>query len=265
MDIEALERDLHDKVYRIDVHRLMYRYFKRDFCALRALAPLRQLAAWASGSCMQRSELAALQGKVRHLCRAHAACIAAPHAPCRCKLSRRAAAAKTTATVRPVLALQPKAASAGGARDHCFAHPRPQGSRKGTRRPRLQPLRGFRALRAAQHSRPLLRLPKGGTPQGTLSAQQSADRSTRPSGQVAPASCWAASSFDSPVGQRNEPSLRFGLLAFAPSAPEGHKVCSRLRPLHGLFRCFRPGRGEHSHALEPVKGTPRYARWLRHP
>ncbi len=84
-------------------------------------------------------------------------------------------------------------------------------------------------------------------------------------GRVAPASCWAASSFSSPVGPRNEPSLRFGLLALAPSAPEGHKVCSRLRPLHGFFQCFRPGRGEYSHAVEPVKGTPRYARWLRHP
>ncbi len=84
-------------------------------------------------------------------------------------------------------------------------------------------------------------------------------------GRVAPASGWAASSFNSPVEQRNEPSLRFGLLALAPSAPAGLKVCSRLRPLHGFFQCFRPGRGEYSHAVEPVKGTPRSARWLRHP
>ncbi len=62
-------------------------------------------------------------------------------------------------------------------------------------------------------------------------------------GRAAPASCWAASSFYSPVGQRNGPSLRFGLLAFAQSAPKGLKVCSRLRPLHGLFKCFRPQRG----------------------
>ncbi len=41
--------------------------------------------------------------------------------------------------------------------------------------------------------------------------------------------------------------------------------CSRLRPLHRLFKYFRPGREEYSHALEPVKGMPRYARWLRHP
>ncbi len=84
-------------------------------------------------------------------------------------------------------------------------------------------------------------------------------------GQVAPASGWAASPVPYPVGPHNEPSLRFGLLAFAPSARQGLKVCSRLRPLHGFFQCFRPGKGEHSHALEPVKGTPRYARWLRHP
>ncbi len=30
---------------------------------------------------------------------------------------------------------------------------------------------------------------------------------------------------------------------FGPIRPEGHKVCSRLRPLHGFFQCFRPGRG----------------------
>ncbi len=58
-------------------------------------------------------------------------------------------------------------------------------------------------LRAAHHCRPLLRLPTGGTSYGTLSAQPSADRSTQPDGRVAPASCWAASSFHSPVGPRS--------------------------------------------------------------
>ncbi len=96
-------------------------------------------------------------------------------------------------------------------------------------------------------------------------------RSSRRTGQrglaagLSPPHSWAASNFYSPVGRRNEPSLRFGLLAFAPSARQGHKVCSRLRQLHGFFQCFRPGREEYSHAVEPVKGMPRSARWLRHP
>jgi hypothetical protein len=88
---------------------------------------------------------------------------------------------------------------------------------KGTRRARLQPLRGFRARRAVPRS--------------------------------------------SPVGRRNEPSLRFGLLAFAPSAPEGQAVCSPLRALHGTLS--RPEAGEYSRASEPVKAKP-YG-WLRQP
>ncbi len=113
------------------------------------------------------------------------------------------------------------AASAGCARGHWLSLP-PNPLKRGASKVRpvlaSSPQAVFRALRAAQHSSPLLRLPRGGTAYCTLSAQPSADRSTRPDGRVAPASCWAASTFDSPVGPRNEPSLRFGLLAFAPSA-----------------------------------------------
>ncbi len=82
--------------------------------APRVVAARRQPAAAAPGRCMQRGGWRA-GGKTRHRCRAHAAC--------RCKLSRRAAAAK--AAVRPVLALQPQAASAGCARGHWFSSPRP--------------------------------------------------------------------------------------------------------------------------------------------
>ena len=56
--------------------------------------------------------LATLLRTARHRCRAHAPCSAAPHAACRSGLARNAAATKTTAAVRPVLALQPRAASA---------------------------------------------------------------------------------------------------------------------------------------------------------
>ncbi len=93
----------------------------------------------AAGGCGPRSRQAAqrlpsllaraLPGRaaavLRHRRLAHAACIAAPHAACRGELSRRAAAAKTTAAVRPVLPLQPKAASAGCARGHCLSSPQP--------------------------------------------------------------------------------------------------------------------------------------------
>ncbi len=95
---------------------------------------------------------------------AHAACIAAPHAPCRCVALSLCCVCENNGGGTPRARASAAAASAGCARGHWFAHPSPQGSRKGTRRPRLQPLRGFRALRAAQHSNPLLRLPKGGTP-----------------------------------------------------------------------------------------------------
>ncbi len=179
---------------------------------------------------------------LRHRHRTHAACIAAPHAPCRCELSRSAAAAKEA--VRPVLALQPQRLPLGCARGHCLRSPQPSREPQRYAPSSPQAASGFRALRAAHRSGPLLHLPRGGTPQGTLSAQQSADRSMRPDGQVAPASCWAASTVYSPVGPRNEPSLRFGLLALAPSAPKGHKVCSRLRPLHTFFSPCPPKRSQ---------------------
>ncbi len=54
---------------------------------------------------------------------AHAPCIASQQAACRGELSRHAAATK--AAVRPVLALQPQAASASCARGHCLSSPQP--------------------------------------------------------------------------------------------------------------------------------------------
>ncbi len=107
----------------------------------------------------------------------------------------------------------------GCARGNCFSSHQP--SREPERyAPSSPPARKRSSVRCGRRTIccPLLHLPTGGTLQGTLSAQQSADRSTRPGGRVAPASCWAASGFNSPVGRRNEPSLRFGLLALAPSA-----------------------------------------------
>ncbi len=158
-----------------------------------------------------------------------------------------------------------EAAAAGCARGHWFAHPSPQGSRKGTHRPRLQPASGLPcAAGGASFSSPPSPPQGRYTPRYAVSAAVGGPVNAA-CGRVAPASCWAASNVYSPVGSRNEPSLRFGLLALAPSAPAGPKVCSRLRPLHGFFQCFRPGRGEYSHAVEPIKGTPRSARWLRHP
>ncbi len=185
------------------------------------------------------------------------------HAPCRCKLSRPAAAAK--AAVRPVLALQPKAAYACCARCHCFAHPSPQGSRKGTRRPRLQPQAASVRCGRRNIVVPSFASPTGGTPQGTLSAQQSADRSTRPTARLPPPRAGLPAAFPPPWGSATSRRCALGSLLWPHPPRKGHKVCSRLRPLHGFFQCFRPGRGEYSHAVEPVKGTPRYARWLRHP
>ncbi len=188
---------------------------------------------------------------------------AAPHLrsarACRCGSAAQAQRA------RPVLALQPQAASAGCARGHCLSSPQP--SRAPHRYAPSSPPAATRlpcAAGGAAFSSP------PSPPQGRYPARYAVSAAVggpvnAACGQVAPASCWAASSFNSPVGPRNEPSLRFGLLALAPSAPKGLKVCSRLRPLHGFFQCFRPGRGEYSHTSEPVKGTPRYARWLRHP
>ncbi len=124
-----------------------------------------------------------------------------------------------------------------------LAHPSPQGSRKGTRRPRLQPLRVFRlaAGGASFWSPP-------SPPQGRYPARYAVSVAVggpvnAACGQVAPASCWAASSFNSPVGQRNEPSLRFGLLALALSAPWA-QGCSRLRPLHTFFSPCPPKRSQ---------------------
>ncbi len=170
-------------------------------------------------------------GKARHRCRAHAPCIAAPHAPCRCDVRSPCCGCEDNGSGTPRARTPAEAASAW--------------------------------LRAG----PLFEL----TPALKGAAKVHWQRSSRRTGQrgltagLPPPRAGLPATFTPPVGQRNEPSLRFGLLAFVPSAPAGHKVCSRLRPLHGLFKCFRPGRGEYSHALEPVKGTSRSARWLRHP
>ncbi len=218
MDIDALERDLHDKVYRIDGHRLMHRHFKRDFCAPHALAPRRPLAAGASGSGMQRCWVLRCWGKVRHRCRAHAACIAAPHAPCRCDVRSpcrgcenngggtpraRASAAAASAWLRagPLVGLTPALKGAAKVRAVLAS------SRK-----RLSCAAGGASF-SSPPSPPQGRY----TPRYAVSAAVGGPVNAA-YGQVAPASCWAASSFSSPVGPRNEPSLRFGLLALAPSA-----------------------------------------------
>ncbi len=145
---------------------------------------------------------------LRHRRRAHAACSAAPHAACRCVALSLCCGCEDNGRGTPsARAPATRRLPLGCARGHCLSSPQP------SREPQRY------AVSAAV----------GGPVNAAC-------------GQVAPASCWAASSFDSPVGRRNGPSLRFGLLALAPSAPEGPKVCSRLRPLHGFFQCFRPGR-----------------------
>ncbi len=183
---------------------------------------------------------------LRHRYRAHAACIAAPHAPCRCNLSCHAMAAHCSGTPR---ARAPAAAASAWRRAGPLVDLTPA-------------LKGAAKVCAVlASSRKRLPCAAGGAsfssppspPQGRYPARYAVSAAVggpvnAACGRVAPASGWAASSFDSPVGQRNEPSLRFGLLALAPSAPAGLKVCSRLRPLHGFFQCFRPGRGEYSHA-----------------
>ncbi len=130
-----------------------------------------------------------MPGRTRY--RAHAACITAQHAPRRCVALSLCCGCKNNGGGTPRARASAEAASAGCARGHWLSSP-PNPLKRGSPKVRavLASSRcGFRALRAAHLYSPILRLPKGGTLQGTLSAQQSADRSTRPDGRVAPASC----------------------------------------------------------------------------
>ncbi len=170
--------------------------FQTRFSRAACSAPLRQLAAAAPGHgiqhgggrcCLGRHNTGAARTP-RALLRRTPRAAASSLAVLRLRKQRRRYA--------PCSRFSPRRLPLGCARGHCFAHPRPQGSRK-----------------------------------GTLSAQQSADRSTRPDGQVAPASGWAASSFCSPVGLSNEPSLRFGLLALAHPPRRGTRCAA------GSARC----------------------------
>ncbi len=186
---------------------------------------------------------------LRHRRRAHAACIATPHAPCRCDVrspcdgSTRPRYAQSSRFSRRRLPL-------GCARGHWLSSP-PNPLKRGSPKVRGVLASSRKRLPCAAGGASLSSPPS--PPQGRYTPRYAVSAAVggpvnAACGRVAPASCWAASSFNSPVGPRNGPSLRFGLLALALSPPEGPKVCSRLRPLHGLFKCFRPGREEHSHA-----------------
>ncbi len=89
---------------------------------------------------------------------------------------------------------------------------------------------GFRALRAAHHCRPLLRLPRGGTAYGTLSAQQSADRSTRPAARLPPPRAGLPAALTPPWGSATSRRCALGSLLW-PHPPHGHKGAA------GCARC----------------------------
>ncbi len=158
-----------------------------------------------------------------------------------------------------------EAASAGCAWGICFAHPSPQGCLKGTRRPRLQPASSFRALRAAHRSRSLLRLHKGGTLQGTMSAQQSADRSTRPAAGLPPPRAGLPAPFPSPWGRATSRRCALGSLLWPHPPRRGSRCAAGCARCTDSFNVSGQAEVEYSHAVEPIKGTPRDARWLRHP
>ncbi len=136
-----------------------------------------------------------------------------------------------TAAVRPVLALPPRRLPLGCARGHCLSSP--QSSREPQRYAPSSPLAtsGFRVLRAAQHSCPLLRLPKGGTPHGTLSAQQSADRSTRPAAGLPPPHAGLPAALTPPWGSATSRRCALGSLLW-PHPPRWGIRCAA-----GSARC----------------------------
>ncbi len=124
---------------------------------------------------------------LRHLCRAHAACIAAPHAPCRCVALSLCCGCENNCGGTPRARASAAAASTWLRAGQLFElTPALKGAAKVRAVLASSPQAVFRALRAAHLYNPLLRLPMGGTPQGTLSAQQSADRSTRPAAGLPP-------------------------------------------------------------------------------
>ncbi len=109
-----------------------------------------------------------------------------------------------TAAVRPVLALQPQEASAGCARGHWLSSP-PTPLKKGS--PKVRAGRAASRKRlpcaaggAAFSSPPSP--PQGRYPQGTLSAQPSADRSARPTARLPPPRAGLPAPFPPPWGTR---------------------------------------------------------------
>ncbi len=155
---------------------------------------------------MQRCCVLRCWGKVRHLHSAHAACIAAPHAPRRCVALSPCCGCKDNGCGTPRARASAEAASA-------WLRPGPlvelTPALKGAAKVRAVLASSRRRLPCAAGGASLSSPPsppQGRYPQGTLSAQQSADRSTRPGGRVAPASCWAASSFHSPCPPKRSQS-----------------------------------------------------------
>ncbi len=126
---------------------------------------------------------AALLEKARPRCRVHAACIAAPHAPCRCVALSLCCGCKNNGRCTPCAC----ASAAGGFRQLRVGPlfeltPALKGAAKVRAVLASSPQAGFRALRAAHHSSPLLRLPKGGTPKVRCqrSSRRTGQRGLRP-------------------------------------------------------------------------------------
>ncbi len=130
------------------------------------------------------------------------------------------------AAVRPVRALQPQAAYVWLRAGQLFElTPALKGAAKVRAVLASSPQAVFRAMRAAHHYNPLLRLPRGGTPQGTLSAQQSADRSTRPAAGLPPPRAGLPAAFTPPWGRATSRRCALGSLLW-PHPPRRGTRCA---------------------------------------
>ncbi len=145
----------------------MYGHSQRDFRASLAVAPLRQLC---GGGPWERH---AARLEVARARRVH--CCAARPVPLRCSFAVRW---PHTAAVRPVLALQPQAASTGCARGHCLSSPPP--SREPQRyAPSSPPARKRSSVRCGRR---IILVPSFASP-GEVHPKVRCQRSSRRTGQ----------------------------------------------------------------------------------
>ncbi len=154
---------------------------------------------------------------LRHLHRAHAACIAAPHTACRCN-----ALSQCSGSTRQRYAPCSRFSRSGFRRlraGHLFEL---TPALKGASKVRAV-LASSRYAASVRCGRRIFLVPSFASP-GEVHPKVHCQRSSRRTGQrgltagLPPPRAGLPAAFTPPVGQRNEPSLRFGLLALAPSA-----------------------------------------------